>query len=89
MNILGISGEGVEGLGLMLTMSTYLRWMDVGDISEKDFNESEDILEKDYDDKKDIFENVLDEGVDILKNVADDPVDISAKVLMKFGWCIY
>ena len=30
----------------MLTMSTYLRWMDVGDISEKVFNEGEDILQK-------------------------------------------
>ena len=60
MNILGISREGVEGWGLMLTMSTYLRWMDVGDISDKVFNEDEDILEKNYDDKKDIFENVLD-----------------------------
>ena len=64
----------------MLTMSTYLRWMDVGDISDKVFNEGEDILEKDYDDKKDIFENVLDEGVDILENVADEHVDISANV---------
>ena len=30
----------------MLTMSTYLRWMDVGDISEKVLNEGEDILQK-------------------------------------------
>ena len=81
MNILGISREGVEGWGLMLMMCTYLRWMDVGDISEKVFNEGEDILEKDYDDKEDIFENVLDEGVDILENVADEHVDISVKNL--------
>ena len=80
MNILGISREGVEGWGLMLTMSTYLRWMDVGDISDKVFNEGEDILEKDYDDKEDIFENVLDKGVDILEKVEDEHVDISAKV---------
>ena len=53
----------------MLTISTYLRWMDVGNISTKVFNEGEDILEKDYDDKEDIFEIVLDEGVDILEKV--------------------
>ena len=57
------------GGGLMLTISTYLRWMDVGNISKKVFNEGEDILEKDYDDKEDIFEMVLDEGVDILEKV--------------------
>ena len=38
----------------MLTMSTYLRWMDVGDISEKVFNEGE---------------NVADEFVDIYAKV--------------------
>ena len=44
MNILGISREGVEGCGKgvhMLSMSTYLRWMDVRDISDKVFNEGE------------------------------------------------
>ena len=32
-----------------------LRWMEVGNISDKVFNEGEDILEKDYDDKEDIY----------------------------------
>ena len=59
----------MEGWWLTLTMSTYLRWMDVGDISDKVFNEGEDILEKDYDDKEDIFKIVLDEGADILEKV--------------------
>ena len=54
--------------------------MDVGDISDKVFNEGEDILEKDYDDKEDIFEHFLDEVVDILEKVANKHVDISAKV---------
>ena len=49
-----------------------IRWMDVGNISKKVFNEGEDILEKDYDDKEDIF--------DILEKVADEHVDISVKV---------
>ena len=42
-------------MGLILMISTYLRWMEVGDISDKVFNEGEDILEKDYDDKEDIY----------------------------------
>ena len=45
----------------MLTISTYLRWMDVGNISTKVFNEGEDILGKDYADKEDILKNVADE----------------------------
>ena len=61
MNILGISREGVEGWGLMLTMSTYLRWMDVGDISDKVFNEGEDILEKVADEHVDISAKVFNE----------------------------
>ena len=52
MNILGISRNGVEGWGrggcVMLTMSIYLRWIDVGDISEKVFNEGDDILVHTY-----------------------------------------
>ena len=35
----------MRGGVLMLTISTYLRWMDVGKISGKGFNEGEDILE--------------------------------------------
>ena len=69
MNILGISREGVEGWGAHVDDVNILRWMDVGNISNKVFNEGEDILEKDYDDKEDIFEIVLDEGVDILEKV--------------------
>ena len=82
MNILGVSREGVVGWGRGAHVDdvNILRWMDVGNISKKVFNEGEDILEKDYDDKEDIFENFLDEVVDILEKVADEHVDISAKV---------
>ena len=66
--------------GLMLAISTYLRWMDVCNISKKVFNEGEDILEKVYDDKEDTFENFLDKVVDILEKVADEHVDISVQV---------
>ena len=69
MNILGISREGVEGWGAHVDDVNILRWMDVGNISKKVFNEGEDILEKDYDDKEDIFKIVLDEGADILEKV--------------------
>ena len=72
MNILGISREGVEGWGrggAHVDDVNIIRWMDVGKISKKVFNEGEDILEKDYDDKEDIFENVLDEGVNILRKL--------------------